>query len=192
MRLTNQKREQAAQLIAEDRFVDIKIAEKCGITERTLTNWKNDEEFKTRVAELVDAFSRRALKYALARRERRVTVLNDLHERMLQVIDERAQNPEMVGVPGGITGLIVRNIKSVGKGEDFQLIDVYEVDTALIREIRATQELVAKELGQSVEKRELRIKSLKDLTDDELTALAADLGSEGSSAICSAEGEEPA
>jgi len=50
------------------------------------------------VKEISAAFADRALKHALARKERRITVLNDLHEKLLQVIAERA-----VGGGGGKT-----------------------------------------------------------------------------------------
>jgi hypothetical protein len=49
---------------------------------------------------------------------------------------------------GGTTGLLVRTVKSVGKGNDAELIDLYEVDTGLLREIREFSKQAAQELGQ--------------------------------------------
>src|SRR5262249_32081265 len=53
---------------------------------------------------------------------------------------------------GGRTGLIVHNVKGVGKGDNFQLIDLYEVDVALLREMRECERQAAQEVGQWVEK----------------------------------------
>ena len=168
------KQEKAARLAAEDVLTDEQIAAECGITRRTLTNWKANRDFSERVTAIAGAYAQRALKHGLARRERRVSVLNDLHQRMLQVIEERAADEGLAAVPGGKTGLITRNLKGIGKGEDFQIVEVFEVDTGTLREIRSTQEQVAKELGQWSEKRELKLKRLDDMTDDELRELAGD------------------
>jgi hypothetical protein len=136
------------------------FAELCGITERTLERWKKEPEFSERVKAIVLAYSERALRGGLARREKRVAVLNDMHDRMLTVIDERAEDVGMQVVPGGKSGLITKQLKGIGKGEDFQVVEVYEVDTALVRELRATQEQIAKELGQWVEKRDVKVNSI--------------------------------
>lgn len=101
------------------------------------------------------AFAERALKHLLARRERRLTVANELHDKLLQVIAERAADPELANVPGGKTGLITKRLKSIGRSNDFRVVPVYEVDTGTLREIRAIHEQVAEELGQRPNKDEV-------------------------------------
>jgi hypothetical protein len=54
----------------------------------------------------------------------------------------------MENVPGGRTGLLVRQIKAVGAGVNRKLVPEYVVDTGLLREIRATAQQAAEELGQ--------------------------------------------
>ena len=122
------------------------------------------------------AYSERALRGGLARREKRVAVLNDMHDRMLSVIDERAEDVAMQAVPGGKSGLITKQLKGIGKGEDFQVVEVYEMDTALVRELRATQEQIAKELGQWVEKRDVKVNSIlfERMSQEELERYARD------------------
>jgi hypothetical protein len=79
----------------------------------------------------------------------------------------------MRNVPGGKTGLICMQIKQVG----VKMLPEFVVDTALIREIRALQQDAAKELGQLVEHRDLKVSmNLKELTDEQLTDLLASLG----------------
>jgi hypothetical protein len=90
--MANKKREPAAFLVAEDRHSDAKIAGICGISERVLGKWKNRPEFAERVQELIAIFADRALKFGLARRERRLNVLDDLHDRILTVMDERSSS----------------------------------------------------------------------------------------------------
>ena len=66
----------------------------------------------------------------------------------------------MAGVPGGATGLLVRDYKGKNAGAP-----AYRVDTALIAELRALMRQAAEELGQWVEKSETNTLSLKELAD---------------------------
>ena len=69
----------------------------------------------------------------------------------------------------------------------------YAVDTGLLREIRGIQEQAAKELGQLVEKQEMKIRSLKDLSDEELDAIIIDLEAEVGAEMAGTDAEmEPA
>jgi len=147
-------REMAAQLVADDRLTDREIAEQCGIDKATLERWKLQPTFRDRVQAIIEAYAKRALKHGIARRERRVGVLNDLHNKMLQVIDERAKSKDMAAVPGGKTGIVTKTLKGIGKGEDFQAIEEYRVDTGTIAEIRDVQKQAAEELGQWIRRTE--------------------------------------
>ena len=170
------KREKAAHFIAEDSLSDEKIAEELGITRRTLARWKSEPRFIARIEAIASAYAKRVLSRGIARKERRVAVLNELHEKMLQVISERAANPELESVPGGKTGLITKMLKGIGKGEDFQVVAVYEVDTDTVKEIRALQDQVAEELGQRVERKETvdLNKLFEKMTTAELESYARD------------------
>jgi hypothetical protein len=146
-------KEDACQLLAEDRLPDEEIAGKLKISRTTLANWKRDPKFADRVNAITAAHAERALKFGLARRERRLRVLNQMHDKILDVIDERAADPKMQTVPGGKTGIVTRMVKSVGHGDNFQLVDVYEIDVPALKEIRAIQEQVVDELGQRISRR---------------------------------------
>jgi len=73
-----------------------------------------------RVEELTRIWADRALKYGLARREKRVAVLSDMHNRLLTIIEERGQDAALQAVAGGRTGLVCKTLKGIGKGSDFQ------------------------------------------------------------------------
>lgn len=157
MRLRNSKHEEAAQLVSEDRLTDLQIAEKVGISRQQLTRWKRGKAFAARVEGLTAIWTERALKYGLARREKRVAVLCAMHDKLLTIIDERGQDAALQGVPGGKTGLVCKTLKGIGKGDDFQVVEVFETDTAILKELRGLQEQISKELGQHVDRSQVDI-----------------------------------
>lgn len=172
--LTSRK-EQAALLVARDTQTDEAIAAEIGVGRATLARWKDDPRFARRVEEHRELWREHVTQTGIAVMEQRVATLNDLHDRMLTVISERAASPEMQDVPGGKTGLLAHQMKAIGTGQNQTVIDEYVFDAALVREIRAHQEQVAKELGQWVDRREdkhdITVRQRPDLsrlTDEEL------------------------
>lgn len=161
--------EEAAQLIAEGRLSLSEIAEKLDVDRKTLWNWRQAPEFTARVDEHLEAFRDEVLRRGIAVRERRVKALNDRWNRMQALIEARAD--KMAGVPGGSTGLLAHDVKGVGRGDDFELIDVYRFDAALVKEIREHEKQAAQELGQWTE----RIETKNETTHAVIPALAAAL-----------------
>lgn len=90
----------------------------------------------------------RLYQYDIARKEARVAALNDLHDRVAQVIRERGADPAMASIPGGGTGLLVTTYKRLGQGDDAETVREYRVDVATVAEARHLQEQAARELGQ--------------------------------------------
>lgn len=149
------KKERAAVLVAEDDLTDEQIAAAVGVTRKTLHNWKQTDEFVTAVNEQVSQIQAGMRRLAIAKKHKRVAVLDDLHAKALKVIEERTVVEN--GEPGESTGLVVRQYKQVGSGKDAQIIEEFAVDTALMREIRAIEEQAAKELGQWADKSEVNL-----------------------------------
>ncbi len=145
-------RERAALLVSEDALTDREIADRCRIHPATLERWKKRSEFAARVQQHVAAFREKIRAEGLVNRQNRVDALNDRWERMQRVIMARAE--EHCAIPGGDTGLLVKQKKSVGFGEHNQIVEEYAVDTGLLKELRAHEEQAAKELGQWAEKHE--------------------------------------
>lgn len=148
----------AAVLVAEDDLTDEQIAEAVGITRRTLTNWKRQPEFAAEVGGHVGAIQAGMLRLAIAKKYKRLKVLDDLHGKALAVVEERAERMDGEA-PGAGTGLLTHQVKQIGAGRDAQVVDEYAVDVALIKEIRALEEQAAKELGQWVEKSETDLRT---------------------------------
>lgn len=109
------------------------------------------------------------LEQGISVKQSRIDALNDRWERMKQVIVERAVDPNMQHVPGGKTGLLVHQQKAIGAGPSMQIIDEYNVDTGLLKEMREHEKQAAQEMGQWTEKLNLT----GAITFAELHALAA-------------------
>jgi putative insertion element HTH domain-containing protein len=169
MRLKRTRQEKAAILVAEDYRTDEQIAQSLGVTRKTLGVWKKKPAFKARVEEIAAELCEKALKEGISRRERRLAVQNEAHNKLLTIIAERATDPELQAIPGGKTGLVCKTIKGIGKGEDFRVVEQYQTDTDTIKAILAIHEQTAKELGQVVERHEVADVSREQFkTDEEL------------------------
>lgn len=131
------------------------IAAQVGIGRRTLARWKVEPAFQTRIAHHAAIQLAAVEAEGISNRQNRVAALNDRWSRMRQVIAARAE--DMAEVPGGETGLLVRQTKSIGFGENNTVVEEYAVDTGLLRELRAHEEQAAKELSQWVDRAKLEI-----------------------------------
>jgi hypothetical protein len=110
------------------------------------------DKIQSRIAEIKNKIVAKIENKSIAVKENRVAVLEDISNRLRQVIAERAAAEDMIGIPGGTTGLLAHDQKGVGYGPASTVIDVYEVDTPLLKELREYQKQAAIEMGQWVEK----------------------------------------
>ncbi len=69
-----------------------------------------------------------------------MAILQELHNRLLKKIEDRAADPAMQGVTGGSTGLLVRREIRVGNGETQRTVVNYELDTITLRKLLAVEE----------------------------------------------------
>lgn len=160
----------AVRLLAQGRKNNPQIASECDIDERQLLRWKHVPQFATAVKNLTARLIDESDRHAIGRRSERLGSLNHRWQLAQQVIAERAEyfrkqqrqltsvsiNSEgaIVGnleleppAPGATTGLLVKTQKMLGGGEHGTIIDEYEVDVALLKEIREIEEQAAKECG---------------------------------------------
>lgn len=164
------EKERAALLVAQDRLSDELIAADIGIDRRTLARWKVDETFAARVSQIVEEVKAAVIARGIAEKQNRIDAYNDRWKRMQKVIEGRAV--EHAGYAGGgATGLLVRQLKSVGRGEDTQTVEEYAVDTGLLRELREHEKQAAMEVGDWTDKTQHSF-DLTGLSNEELLALA--------------------
>lgn len=150
------QKERAVILLAEDELTDKQIAEEVGVHHKTITAWKEREEFSGAVADKAGVIRASALKFAIAKRHRRLSYLQRMLDRMEVVIEDRArQSPH--DVPGGLSGLVTSKPIYSALGD---LSYEHKFDAALVREYRATMEQAAKELGQLTDKLEISTETL--------------------------------
>lgn len=162
------RQQMAALLVALDQETDEAIAAQAGVTIRQITRWKQVPLFAARVAELRAAFARSVESRGIASLQARLAALQDLYDRQQQIVAGRAG--DMATVPGGASGLLVRQYKQVTK-EDYR--EEYQFDAALVREIRETMKQAAQELGQWVNKSRVDVNDIDAEIERELARLAA-------------------
>jgi hypothetical protein len=114
-----------------------------------------NDNLRVRIEEIQARISESLVAQSIAIKEARIKALNDRWLKLQQVIAERAVDPSMQGIAGGSTGLLAHDQKGVGAGPAAEVIDVYEVDCGVLKELREHEVQAAKELGQWVEKGEI-------------------------------------
>lgn len=149
------KADEAAKLLAEGDLTFEEIAERVGVTRQTFYNWRRDPKFQAEVKEIREQLADDTFRRGAALRFRRVRVYSDLWNRLLQVVEERAQDPKLRKVAGGKTGTVTMTFKGVGVGQAAKVIPVFEVDTGLINQIQSLGKQIAQEMGQWSDKTEV-------------------------------------
>lgn len=145
----------AAQLFAAGDLVSAEIASRCKVDPATLFRWKKHPSFIRKLAQYVSRYESDILDQGIALKRKRVQILNTQCYRLLKLIDDRAEDVAMQGTPGGTTGLLVKETRTVYAGKNTIVTERFDVDPIPIREIREHLKQVAQELGQWEQKLEL-------------------------------------
>ena len=157
------QREQTASLLALGQLSETKIAAQVGVDRNTIWFWKQAPEFVAEIRSLADFVRASIMEEGIAVKANRIAYLNERHQRLKQIVDERAEyfasheDPEVRDAPGVTTGLLIQQRRVVGTGRAATEIVEYVVDTALLRETRSLEEHTAREMGQWTDKSEVNI-----------------------------------
>ena len=149
-----EQRELAAKLLAEDKLSDEEIAKRIGINDATLWQWRKKPEFTARIDQYVNEYRARIRRSGIAVVENRIAKLAAMEQRMERLIAARAAAYAAPEIPGGDTGLVVKEIKGIGSKEDFRIVEEYKFDKGLANEYREYLKQAAQDLGQWSEKGE--------------------------------------
>jgi phage terminase small subunit len=120
------------------------------------------------IAAAIEAFRAEIKTQGIAHQQNRVSSYNHRWTLLEQVRAERAADPWLSDVPGGTTGLVVKQLKTVkhqylpdpddedGKASQ-ALIETWEsaVDTGLLREWRELEKQAAQDVGDWTERKEV-------------------------------------
>ena len=169
------QREQAAYYVALDTKTNDQIATLVGLSVSGLKKWMAHPDFQARVAAIRAEMRAALVARGVALRQARLDELQSLLDAMRVVRTERAA--DMVGIPGGASGLLVRQFKQVGK-DDYR--EEYPFDAALVREMRAVLQQAAQEVGEWTTRLKVDTGDLDAEIERELARLAA--GREGATA----------
>jgi hypothetical protein len=140
-------REQAATLLAEGDKTFAEIAKLCGIGDRTLFRWQTEPGFKARIEEIKTINSERTVQDGIARKDNRLSIYQDLANRMQMIIAGRSEGMDGEGCA---SGLLARSYDKTGR-------EMFKFDAALVRELNNTLKQAAIEKGQWTEKAEVDI-----------------------------------
>ncbi len=154
----------AASLLAIDELTDEQIAAEVGVSGRALWYWKAHPVFKAEVGRLTHEAAGKVLARGIAKKANRIARLDERWNLMQQVRIERAADPAVQDVPGGKTGLIVRQVKQIGAGRDAQLVEEYAVDVASLREEREMEKQAAQDVGDWEKRAEAAQAGMERLT----------------------------
>lgn len=105
-------------------------------------------ELQAQVAEKTVELATKSIALDIASKEARVRLYDDLRRRLMLIVEERGQDPNLAKAPGGKSGLVCLRVKTVGTGLKQRLVPEYYTDTDLVREVRAIAQQAAEELGQ--------------------------------------------
>jgi hypothetical protein len=175
-------REKAAALLADGELTDQEIAAEVGVDRPTVWRWRQHPDFAARVRAITERAAEELERHAIARKGRRMRTYDERWRELQRVIAERAADPAMQAVPGGTTGLLVRRVKAIGAGENAREVVEYELDAALLKELRELEKQAATEAGEWSNKHEVRaaaaptsvlpdLEELKQMPVDELLRL---------------------
>jgi hypothetical protein len=153
----SEPRLRAAFLLAEDELSDEQIADEVGVARNTLATWKRHPAFRVKLLEFVQAVETEIVHIGITRKRNRIARLQKMVDRLEALIEARALD-DSYGAPGQSTGLVITKPVMSAKGDAIEY--EHKFDAAIVREYRATLEMVAKELGQLSEKVELQQESI--------------------------------
>jgi Helix-turn-helix of insertion element transposase len=154
---------QAAQLVAEGELTDQVIANELGLERRTLWRWRRNTRFMAKVDAITDRLNSALARRAIAHKVRRIDRLNRDWLKLQSIMEARANDSTLANEPGGSTGLLVRTLKTIGQGKTSRVVEEFNVDAALLRELLSIEQQAAKELGQWTDKVAVRDESPKPI-----------------------------
>jgi hypothetical protein len=142
-------------LKAEGMLTVEQMARECKVSFGTMRGWIRDPDFKDVVNGFVTQYAKRVFEHGIAQKEVRIAVLQEIHDKLLEVIRARSQsNLTRNDVPGASSGLLAMTMKGVGSGPASEIVEEYKYDDSLIKSLTDIQNQIAEELGQRVKKNE--------------------------------------
>ena len=127
-------------------MTDTAIAEVMAVNPSTISRWR--QRHKAELAAAAAKLHEAIIDLTITEKVHRLQAKQERWLGLRQVVAERGADPSMANVPGGKTGLMVRQYKMLGSGDYAQVVEEYKVDTGLLSAASELEAEAADELGQ--------------------------------------------
>lgn len=122
---------------------------KAGYSAKTAYSIGQENLKKPEIQRVIAQFREEVSQLAITNVQARLETIDDLKRRYLQVIAERAEQYGKTNeAPGVGTGLLVRQERIIGSGENAEKVIAFKIDDCVREAIQRLDEQAAKELGQ--------------------------------------------
>lgn len=152
VKLNGQRHSFVAAYLADPRRNATKAAISAGYSEKTAYAQGSRLLKDAEITRAIAAWREEAKQRAITEVAYRIDRLGELEALCWDVVSARREEYADTGVVGGGTGIVVRQYKMVGGGENATMVEEHVVDTGLIKTIQALYDDVAKETGGRVDK----------------------------------------
>jgi len=152
MRLNKGQKEYLITLIAEGMKTDeinrraAKFDPTFSVTRQQVEQYRRTR--KVDIDKILKDGEIKGLTEGLATKEARVMLLKKLAEKMQNDLLIESEDPKD-------SRWWVHNVKGIGRGDDFQQVDIYEFNASEVRELRGVLDDIAAETSGRIQKREL-------------------------------------
>lgn len=143
------------RMALEEGMSNAQIAEKVGVSSGTIATWLKRPEYKEAINRYNELLQEETFRLSVANKSRRIQDYQNIRDRIQTVIDGRAE--AYSHIPGGKSGLLVKQVKSIGSGINAYEASEYVYDTSLVRDILAISKQAAIEKGEWSEKSTLDV-----------------------------------
>lgn len=127
------------------------IGEKLGVSQAQVTVWLRDPAVKAAISQFYATLTEEVSRLPIANKAMRIRDMQAILDKQDVIIDDRAKLYES-NQAGGRSGLIVKQVKTIGSGKDAYDVAEWVYDTALVKDRLALYKQAAQELGQFSEK----------------------------------------
>ena len=145
------ERERAAQMVANGQRSNDQIAVECGVSGRSLRDWKSCPEFGERVRQYLAEYRAKLSAEGLALKSNRIALLMARAAMIRGIIRARGKHQSMANAPGTTVaqkGIQIRTLKSLGGGDMTQIVEEFAVDIRLLDQECDYLQHIATELGE--------------------------------------------
>jgi replicative DNA helicase len=140
-------------MACDEGLSNTQIGKKVGFPPSTIRMWLSRPDYKEAIREYYEILEEETFRLAAIHRANRLRKLQEVLDKMDIVMAERAKAYENVNI-GGKSGLLVKQVKTVGSGPNAYDVAEYVYDSALVRDILSIHKQIAQEKGEWSERKE--------------------------------------